>query len=100
MPPEQCLVHYITRSLKTHYITLPFQNHICMSSERSLIQEITVSVNDEYIMEHPLIKNEYKDFVSRFGTKSAGECVKNWVENFEEGERAASPFYERYVGNP
>ncbi|NQY65971.1 MAG: hypothetical protein HRT38_20275 [Alteromonadaceae bacterium] len=71
-----------------------------MSSERSLIQEITVSVNDEYIMEHPLIKKEYKDFVSRFGTKSAGECVKNWVENFEEGERAASPFYERYVGNP
>lgn len=45
MPPEQCLVHYITRSLKTHYITLPILDanksfDTCITSAKNTINTL------------------------------------------------------------
>ena len=54
MPPEQCLVHYITRSLKTHYITLPIAlNDSNLDGMLGVHSKIIPKINYKQILKQP-----------------------------------------------
>lgn len=74
-----------------------FQTHIRMECGTGRGPGKLLSVDDEYVMRHPSVINEYKKLMEKFGRIRVDACVAKWQKDFSLAESEARNFYENHA---
>lgn len=70
-----------------------FQTHICMSRGNETGHGKLISVDDEYVMRHPLVLKKYKKLVEKIGKIRVDAAIAKWQKDFSLAESEARDFY-------